>query len=441
VPSRARPTHGLLAVLAVAGAVGCAEEPSFQLGWQITTDAAVTDPADAPALASVKQCSEVGIEKLRLEVRGVDDVTGEPLRFTHDYACFPASFGEGEPIDGPTLAPGEYDLELIGLRRSGAEWLCPDGDTEVPCVRDVGSVTVREGELPEVEFLLVAPSQCDDGVDNDRDGRVDGSDPACTLGESMESLDAGLTVFQLSLGILGNSLIEPTHVDIADFALTIDGEPLDTLQPFAGPGLLWPWRFPLLSSRLQAGSHTLGMVAIDASGELTEIQTLDFVVDAEEGAFVIHEFALGSADFLAPIEDSLAIAWAMGGSIIAPPCGPISTPIDDMRVRVHEGDAALALAVEDLLIDPNAPLVAASVEPDDWLAFACDNAGRLRSTAPLTWTETGYAIEIEGRIGGVTCFASGSTPLRPGSFSPVSIAVLPVLDDDGLPPAGCPALD
>lgn len=440
----ARPPHGFLAALAVAGAlIGCAEDPSFQLSWRIVADEAVIDTADAPELRSVKQCSEAGIEKVRLEVRGVDDVPSSLPRFTHDYACFPPSFGDGEPIDGPTLDPGDYELALIGLRRNGGEWSCPGVDDEgnaieVGCVRDTGSVTVSEGALPELEFLLHAPVQCDDGVDNDRDGRVDSSDPACLLGEAFESYDAGQTLFQLAVGILDNPLIEPRHVGIDDFELQVDGQPLDTLSPSAGLGLIWPWRFALLDARLEAGAHTLSLVALGSEGALTGQLTFDFMVDAEEGAFVIHEFALGSAEFLVPIEDPLAVAWAMGDSLAAPPCGPAGSPIDDMRVRVREADTALALGVDDLLIYPGAPLANASVEPDNWLAFACDNGGRLSSTTALSWTESGYSIEIEGRVGGLTCFASAITPLRPGSFSPVGIVVSPVLDDQGLPLAGCP---
>ncbi|MFV8750487.1 hypothetical protein ACNOYE_08035 [Nannocystaceae bacterium ST9] len=439
LPRTARPAAcALLAALA-----GCAEEPSFQLAWRISDDPAISDPADAPALLTVKQCSEVGIEKVRLEVRRPGDSPISLPRLSRDYGCFPGAFAEGEPTDGPALGPGEYELELIGLRRNGAEWLCPGVDdqgnpTEVGCVRASGSVTVREGELPVLEFLLDAPIQCDDGVDNDRDGRVDGSDPACVLGEAIESFDAGLTLFQLSVGLLANPVIEPRHVGIDAFAFAIDGEPFESLLPTSTGGATWPWDFPLLDARLDAGPHTLSMVALDESeAELSSPLTLDFTVDIEAGAFVVHEFELGSADFLAPIEDELAVSWAMSDSIVGPPCGPASAPVDDMRIRVRQGDTPLALAIEDILMFPNTPLTDPVVEADDWLAFACDNGGRLISAAPLTWTETVHAIEIEGRIGGVTCYASGITPIRPGSFSPVSVAVQPVLDDQGMPPAGC----
>ncbi len=423
---------------------GCADEPSFQLAWRIATDPTLTDPSDAPELISVQQCSEVGIEKVRLEVRRPGDSPISLPRLTRYYACFPNPFDAAEPIDGPTLGPGEYELELIGLRRNGSEWLCPGVDdegnaVEVGCVRASGSVTVSEGALPELAFLLTAPIQCDDGVDNDRDGRVDGSDPACVLGESLESFDAGLTLFQLSVGILANPLIEPNHVGIDNFALAVDGEPLDTLSPSAGVGSLWPWRFPLLDARLTAGPHTLSLVALDGETELTSTPTFDFVVDPEQGAFVFHEFVLGSGDFLTPISDPLAVAWAMASAdaLDQPPCGPI----DDMRVRVRAGDSIVPLGVDDLLMFPGAPLANASEQAEGWLAFDCDNGGRLLSTAALTWDEAGTSIEIEGRIGGVTCFASEISPLRPGSFSPVIVAVPPLLDDQGVPPNGCPEIE
>jgi len=439
VPARARPTFGpSLVALALAGLGGCAEEPSFQLRWQLADDLDVVAP-----LTSVKQCADVGIKKFRLEVRGVDDPASAAPRLSKDYACFPNAFASGDAVEGPTLDPGDYVLEFIGVRRSGGEWLCPDVDDqgnpiEVGCVRDSANVTVRAGELPELEFVVQAPVQCDDGVDNDRDGRVDGSDLACVLGQPYESFDAGLTLFQLSVGLLDNPLIEPRHVGIDDFEFTIDGEAFELLDPTSGPGQLWPWRFGLLDARLDAGPHTLELVALAGDAPLTSPQTFDFVVDAEDGAFVIHEFALGSAEFLAPIEDTIALSWSMGSTLVAPPCGSASGPIDDMRIRLFEAGSVLPLGVDDFVSFPSTPLTNPSVEAEGWLAFDCDNGGRLASAAALTWTEAGYAIEIEGRVGGVTCFASANTPLRPGSFSPISVLVPPVVDGQGMPPAGCP---
>lgn len=420
----------------LAALAGCAEEPSFQLGWRISTDPAVTEPADAPPLSSVKQCSESGIEKVRLQVRGADDPTGAELRYVKDYACFPGAFGVGESIDGPELPPGEYELELIGLRRNGSEWCEAENEDEGEddCVRDQGTVTVRAGELPELEFLLHAPDQCDDGVDNDRDGRVDSSDPACTLGQLVESFDSGLTLFQLSVGFLDNPLIEPQHIGITAFALTIDDQPFETIEPVAGLDALWPWRFSLLSERLDAGPHTLGMVVLGSDGPLSEPETHDFIVDAEEGAFVIHEFGFGSDEFLEPIVGTFNVTWGLGTPGAAPPCESEYFVVDDVRARVVEGGGD-PLGVDQVTVDGMPPL---SEEAGGWLVFECHSSANLSSSLqdPLTWTEAGYSLEFEGRIGGVSCFASGAVPLRPGDAR-INVFAPRVLDDEGEPPPGC----
>ncbi len=453
------------AALALLLLVGCAEDPSFQLAWRISDDpAALDDPSSAPALVSVKQCSDVGIAKVRVTVLTPEGAEVDAF----EYGCFQRPFAKGEPIDGPTLEPGEYRLKFEGLRRTGDIWVTamPEGPAacEIPepatdtdeyyRVCNEGSVVVREGDLPLVEFALLAPPQCDDGIDNDLDGQVDDKDLACQLDAAANEVDEqGLTLFELSVGFLQSSVIEPSNVGVDELRFSLDGEPW---TPSGWPnGALaeldethWPFPLTVIRASLEPGEHTLSVEAYGDGVPLTEPLSETFLVDADDGASVVREFQFGAEQFLSPVMASFATTIQMVPYVGAPAvtCDPPGQQeIDRLRVRVLDGQGTpVADDVLALSTFPTGTLVK-ELEADGWISFACPSTAV--DSAPLIWTDLGYTLEVEAQtlvddVNPVTCYTTSEPAALvpfPEGASPENVYLSAVLDDQGAPPPGCEA--
>lgn len=438
------------AVLVLAFAGGCDEPPSYQLRWRLGDAAALADPKLAAPLTSVKQCAEVGMARIRVTTRRADDGRVVDRR---SYPCFPSAFERGEAVEVRSLPDGEYVIEVERVRRTGKPWMCEEGQQCSTFVGDRGNrVTVREGSVPELEVVLLQPPQCDDGIDNDGDGRVDGKDPACIFDPTgLESDETKFTLLQLETSFLDSPAVLPANVSVAGIRLgldtDVDGDPSDD-QPLVevAPSQLdtgkWPFRLPLLSYDFEDGDYVLSAYAVDKSGnQLTTPHELEFSVPLD--AFVYGQLAFSTDKFLAPIIEPFA---ATVGLQLAPTdvsgstCelgGYAGVAIEQMRFRVtDQDDQPLDAATLSLLgsAGPGVSIMPVD-EADGWISFACPSSAVVSD--PLSWGS--YALEVEARIGAATCFTSdGLLPLAPrGTAGAQSFLLARVVDDQGAPPPGC----
>ncbi|MBC8069680.1 MAG: hypothetical protein IAG13_15190, partial [Deltaproteobacteria bacterium] len=201
---RYRPALGPIIALAVLG--GCQESPSFRLRWKLI-DRPPADREEEPAdekerLAGVEikraiDCSELGINTVR--VTTIDDL-GQ-IADQRYFPCYLPRFAErdGADVGGPNLGDGRYAIEVRGVQRDGVEWIAstsvpsdparrcdPDLDEPVCRPEDI-ACDCHDLDLPDDTddwphtFLLAAPAECIDGVDNDRDGLVDAQEGGCRL--------------------------------------------------------------------------------------------------------------------------------------------------------------------------------------------------------------------------------------------------------------------
>lgn len=427
---------------------GCSEPASFDLSWRLVD--ALTEPAMAPPLTSVEQCAQVGVSKIRVTTFLGDVCTGVIVA-EQEFPCFSDALG-------PPLEVGDYTLLVEGLRRTGEPWSChydecnpdPLGPPPSTCVaRTTAELSVSEsGTLPELDVVLLSPPECDDGIDNDRDGRVDDRDPACILNAAgSESADASVTLFQTSVSFLDSPAIEPFNVGVDALLLEVSDEQLTVVADYQLDLTQWPYRLPLLSRALDPGSYEFSITAVGAGlVPLTQPFTQAFVVEEDEAAFVLGNFAFTDDRFLEPIIQPIAFttnlllspgattgpSCDLGGYVGVPPNQEIRS-LDRLWVRVTDGSQALDAATLGLTgFAATGPIMPVD-EPGGWVSFDCPTAGV--KSAAITWG--GYDIEVQGRIGADTCFATPQiSDLAPQPTSAQDFYLDRVLVD-GLPPAAC----
>lgn len=436
------------AALAMALVGGCDEPPSYHLRWRLGDEAALTEPNLAAALTSIKQCAEVGVSKVRVKTRRAsDDVVVDD----REYPCFPGAFQRGEAVEGPALPAGEYVVEVLRVRRTGEPWICEEDEQCSTFVSDGGNViTVGEGLLPIVEVVLLQPAQCDDGIDNDRDGRVDGKDPACILDPTgPESAETNFTLLQLAVRFLDSPAVFPANVSVAALRLgldtDVDGDPSDDellvqIPAYELDTSQSPFRLPLLSYDFDAGDYVLSIHAVDSAGnQLTSLHELEFVVP--DDPFIVQVFEFGDDRFLEPIVEPIAATLGLllaPEDLTGPTCtlGGVGGKIDQMWFRVTDEDGqpvdAATLGLSGLASGQSLMPVD---EADGWISFACPSS--MIISAPLTWGR--YTLEVEARKGGVACFAS-TEPLAlapKGKAGAQNLLLSRIVDEQGVPPAGC----
>jgi len=431
---------------------GCTEPPSYELGWRLIDADGFNDPEQALPLVSIQQCSGVGVQKVRVTTRRLDN----SVAARQEYPCFPGAFERGELVDGPALDPGEYKVEVVGLRRSGARWACVADETlpePKPCVAFAeGSVVVAEGELPAVEFVLLSPPECDDGIDNDGDGLVDGKDPSCIFNpDGPEQSDDSLALFQLKVTFLNSPLVLPANVGVRAVRVSVDGEVLDEVTANELNTDIWPFRLPTISASLEPGEHELAVVAVDQGGQpvtdaLVRTVAIPFAIfTGEDETLDPSRFDFTSERFLEPIIEPINVVIGLlldPNDDSGPACefgGYIDgarVTIDETRIRVADQDGAfLDAATLDLFGFSVQGMLTPVDEGDGWVGFTCPTT--MVVSSPLTWGN--YSIEIESRIGDSVCFQTKAPrDLRPaGSTGAQNFYLDRVIDGMGAPPAGC----
>jgi hypothetical protein len=438
-------------VLVLALAAGCDEPPSYQVRWRIGDQAAVEgDPALAPALTSVKQCADVGVSKVRVTTKRSEDDTIVDVR---EYPCFPGAFERGEAVLVPTLPAGKYVVEVERVRRTGEPWICEEGQQCSVFVGETSNeVTVGEGLLDTVEVVLLQPAQCDDGIDNDRDGRVDGKDPACIFDPTaQESAESSFTLFQTSVTFLDSPAVLPANVGVAALRLGIDQAPADgdelddelfaEVAAYELDTSQWPFRLPLLSYDFGEGDYVLSIYAVDGLGnKLTDLYEVEFSVPDEP--YVVRVFEFSGDRFLAPIVQPIAVTTGLRldpDDLTGPACGLggfAGVAIDRTWFRVTDQDGQpVDAATLGLSGTASGTAIMPVDEANGWVSFACPTS--MVISAPLSWGS--YQLDVEAHIGDVTCFASeDSLPLAPlGNAGAQSLLISRIVDDQGAPPAGC----
>jgi hypothetical protein len=141
----------LLSLILVGGtlAAGCTTEGSYRLSWTF---------ADAPAAAG---CGAHGVD-------GVSITGGNTAGDSEDIVavCSAGEIVRTRPIGLWNLVVHQVDVRGVRIN--------------VPDQR-IADVTIAEDAVTDVvpAVVLEARAQCEDGVDNDRDGRLDTDDPEC----------------------------------------------------------------------------------------------------------------------------------------------------------------------------------------------------------------------------------------------------------------------
>jgi len=157
-----------------------------------------------------------------------------------DLDCGPAApfckFGRCR--DGTEGDPCSSNDECLAALRCNAAEVCeyvtgcaPEAgyadclDDERVC--DCARLTVTEDSGTTVlDFVLDPPGECEDGIDNDLDGRVDDSDPSCLIasGDGTEGLPVGITEVRLGVSLLGQTPLESCLSSIRGIEMTVQTE-------------------------------------------------------------------------------------------------------------------------------------------------------------------------------------------------------------------------
>jgi hypothetical protein len=451
------PRHTLL-LLASATLLGCQEDPSFRLRWAIDPSLAQHQPLK-PQLASPADCSSVG-------VMDVEIITRDPFGIVVDRRkrpCFARAFGDPEAtVGGPELPPGPYAVEVRGVRRDGVGWVeplspldeleleadrgcvpeldVPSGEQQPSCrldslVCDCAFVEVADGRSVRLDdFVLDAPPQCDDGVDNDLDGLVDAFDPACRLGRSRGELYAKEdTVVVPNAQILvrpsllhDNPVVTCSGLGISRFVVTLD-EGSTLAEPICADVLRQVFQ---ASAMVEPGaSYVLQVVAVDFSRQpLTATKELRIDVPPGGGGRFTIDVDFGPEDFLAPIVASSRILPRFSpfeGAGYVRQCSPAPNvdaggllELTEVRMRLL-GARGQPLSPAAKLSDEVTPL-------DGETDLACSSTFQ---TEPLLWGE--HLVELEALSPeGEVCFSNVGDPqlAAPGETALVVPRVFPLPD-------------
>jgi hypothetical protein len=154
----AAPVAGIGGVLLLLGQGGCASEGSYEVRWSFG------DPALAAFQAG--DCGAHGVSAIAIAGRRDDGTVDNPVA-----SCGPGSFTR-------KLATGTWTLALTAVDAAG-QAKTPDQNY----LRGGITIVVPEDQVGGTDqgpvVLLPLPA-CQDGVDNDCDGRVDLDDLGCS---------------------------------------------------------------------------------------------------------------------------------------------------------------------------------------------------------------------------------------------------------------------
>lgn len=447
----------LAAVLALVGVgpAGCQEPPSYRLRWAIEGH----DRLDVGA------CSESGLFQVRVRAYAAPGLLADE----RTYPCFPSALREPDgTVGGSALPPGRYAIELRGVDRTGDPWdapelpslepgasehqgCSPEGDvvecrpSELVCdcqrlvvvpqggsAPDSAGTVVEEGDTVTLpELVLVPPPECIDGIDNDRDGLVDASDPSCNVdfGDGTEGVPVGVTELRLELTLLDdNPAVSCASVPLRRLRVEIgEGEATEVVLEEACQ-LDRPY---LVALRLPAGTAVFSAVGLDSGGEpVTVAKTFEAEISAVGGT-VQRALDFGTEDFLEPIVREIRAVPGFVSEVgpaakvrYCEPEGRGHLVITGLRGRVLNGHGGPLPAPATL--DDGSPL-------DGQTVIECSSS---LVTAPLEWG--GFTMELEALSSeGEVCFSNvGSHAfVSPGGVSGVFLPR--VYDAEGNVPASC----
>lgn len=429
-------------VLALTGA--CTESPSFSVRWKLHphTDAELQG-ADIDPLLSVKQCTELGISRMRVTTRDANGTIVDE----REFQCFPRGFEDTSAVaPGPEVGPGDYTVTVTALGRRGVQFCAeqpddgatfdPDCDALASDAAEIKILETGEGQR-HTDFLIVGVPQCRDGVDNDRDGYTDLADPSCAGDpEGVELSDAAAAQIIVRPRLMsGNPSATCFGLGFTDFELDIAG-------PSAGKR-----RFPCTTTAqtftedLDPGDYILSFTGLGAGDAVRAVAPIDPEISTftlAPGGFrtvdMVADFTIAS--FNEPIEAGVEFSVAY-----------VDEPGDLPRTTCTPGQGGLVLdqvAItvldQDLQIIPTATFYNGDDPPivlDGATTIPCEQLSALHYIEPLTWGDAAPAVQ--GLYLRVEAFPAGSTtacfgnPDDPAPASPnASLALaLPRLSNQG----------
>lgn len=439
---RLSPWALLLIGLGPVGLAACQETPSLRTRWSLID----RDGESQPATAAL-QCTSLGINTVRIRII---DEAGDVADDSY-HACFAPGFDDPEAtVAGPALDAGRYAVEVRGVQRDLQPWApsVPEDDDaltscnldEVACdPRDIACDCVefeaRDDHTKRLtDFVIAAPDECIDGIDNDRDGLLDANDPSCGLDVTpgREGNPVSKVQFRVLLSLFdGNPLATCTGLDLSDLrARVCVRAPGDAAAPCDAEatevGLSCRDGEPTyFEQTLPEGTYTLELVGRDPAGVVvTKPSLFPLTVAPGAGAFVPIEVDFPASAFDPPIEDEaeFTVAYDDGSSSLRQSCEQDGSTIETLSIEVLDAHGG-QLPTPVTLLDGT---------PLDGTPIPCFQ--KRAATQALTWG--GYSIAIQARTAdGTVCFAT-DTPLRLAPKA-VSLVIPRVLGSDGQPPAGC----
>jgi hypothetical protein len=433
------------------------------------------DPGTSgPGVQNPNECTRVGI--VSVEVTAFDDFG--IFVDQRKYPCYPREFFSPRgTARGAVVSDGSYEIVVRGVRRNGLGWTgvgadlgefadgTPIIDRTPRCDKDTETcetgffscdcrfIDTEEGHTVLLDDLVLEPPpECEDGIDNDTDGLVDGVDPGCSIGGVSEFDDISSVQFQVETSVLGrNPNATCGGVGLSEFAFFVhnlsdpagpsdcsdgadnDGDDLiDEADPGCAlgssesdelgttPCRLAPFFF---TTDLSAGSYELRFVGLGPDGQpATHVVREPFEV-VGRGGFVTTSIDFADADFLEPIQRNTLIPLEFESS-------PGSTP---HRCTSYNGDLVIdALRVNVLDArgqELDTPILAQDGTPLDGRRIDCPSSN-LR-TQTLTWG--GYLVDLQALAlvpnpddpmappTEVVCYSTAATngpePLAPGEPS------------------------
>jgi hypothetical protein len=426
----------ILPLLVSATVLGCQEEPSFRLRWTIDPALAAGDPSVKPRLGTPVDCSGVGVMDVRIVTRDAFGVVVD----ARTRPCFSSALTKPEgTVAGPALPPGPYAVEIRGVRRDGVGWdrtLLPLEELEpnpgcVPELEVAASeqrptcsleslscdctfVEVAEGRTEHLDgFVIDAPPQCQDGVDNDQDGLVDMFDPACRMGQSTGDLYAreDAVVIANAQLVVRASVLDDNPVatckglGISRFIVTLD-EDSTLAEPICSTVL--GRIFQASAMVMPDATHTVRVVAVDFAGQPLTIakETVIHAPPGGGGRFDI-DVDFSADDFLQPIVASAQLIPRFspyeGIGSFTRGCQPDelwtggTLTLPEVRLRL--------LGTHGQPLSP-APKLTNDLSLDGQTSIPCSGT---YMTQPLAWGE--YLLEVEALSPeGEVCFSNAGDP-------------------------------
>jgi hypothetical protein len=301
---------------------------------------------------------------------------------------------------------------------------CVDGAISCACVEltVVGDETVELGD-----FVIDAPPQCDNGIDDDGDGLVDGADPACAgPSDASENEEAGTTQVTLDVSFFDRNpnvtceAVGVATLRVATFDRTCAALDLPEnagVPPEQTTDLACVTGSALFSVAGSVGDKCLEVVAQGGGGAtLTVGHRRALTIEGGPAGAVEHAVDFAAGDFLTAVarRSTITLGFDPGDGTVRSCSAPGLPDIEWVTIELLDAHGGPLPA----------PVVDTNGVPLDGSPRACPT-GQIETAAPLVWG--GYLLDVD--VFGpddTLCFATGEQPipLPPGDFAAV------------IPPAG-----